>query len=47
MTMLSAAHTSTVSRQPSASLRNVETGQLTVEAKPANSVMPVMGPRAF
>ncbi len=45
--MLSAAQTSTVSRQPSASLRKVETGQLTVEAKPANSVMPVMGPRAF
>src|ERR1700722_77793 len=38
---LSAAQTSTVSRQPKSLLRKVEIGQLTVEAKPANNVMPV------
>jgi hypothetical protein len=47
MTRLIAAQTSNVSRQPKASLKNVDSGQLTVEAKPANSVMPVIGPRAL
>ena len=46
-TMLSAAQTSRVSRQPNASFSNVVNGQLTVDAKPANSVIPVIGPRAL
>jgi hypothetical protein len=44
---LSAAQTSSVSRHPTASFSTVESGQLTVEAKPANKVMPVIGPRAL
>ena len=47
MTTLSAAQTSKVSRQPNAPFSTVVSGQLTVEAKPANSVMPVIGPRAL
>ena len=43
---LSAAQTRQVSRQPSASFMSADNGQLTVDAKPANSVIPVIGPRA-
>ena len=47
MMTFSAAQTSKVSRQPNASFKTVVNGQLAVEAKPANSVMPVIGPRAL
>ena len=46
-TRLSAPQIRQVSRQPTASLSSEDSGQLTVEAKPAISVIPVIGPRAF
>ena len=46
-TRLSAAQTSNVSRQSNEPLSQVVRGQLTVDAKPAINVMPVIGPRAW
>ena len=44
--MCSAAQIRQASRQPYCASRKAESGQPTVLAKPAISVMPVIGPRA-